>query len=64
VRTILLSALIAEGFAEQTQIFQIQSRIQRLQTLIAIEKEKLQRVRSVQQRKRELERNRRDHQKK
>ncbi len=64
MRTILLSALIAEGFAEQTQIFQIQSRIQRLQTLIAIEKEKLQRVRSVQQRKRELERNRRDHQKK
>jgi hypothetical protein len=32
--------------------------------LIAVEREKLQRVRAVQQRKRELERNRKDHQRK
>ena len=62
--SILLSALVAEGFAEEDQIFRIQSRIQRLQTLVAMEKEKLQKVRAVQQRKRELEKNRRDHQKK
>ncbi len=61
---ILLSALVTEGFAEEDQIFRIQSRIQRLQTLIALEREKLQKVRAVQQRKRELERNRKDHQKK
>jgi hypothetical protein len=60
----MLSALVAEGFAEEDQIFRLQSRIQRLQTLIAIEREKLQKVRAVQQRKRELEKNRRDHQRK
>jgi hypothetical protein len=64
VRNILLSALVAEGFAEDTQIYQIQQRIQRMQTLIAVEREKLQKARAVQQRKRELERNRKDHQRK
>jgi hypothetical protein len=64
VKAITLSALITEGFAEEDQIFRIQSRIQRMQTLIAVEREKLQRVRAVQQRKRELERNRKDHQRK
>ena len=61
---ILLSALVAEGFAEENQIFRIQSRIHRMQTLIAVEREKLQKVRAIQQRKRELERNRQQHQKK
>ena len=61
---IFLSDLVAEGVAEESQIFQIQSRIQRLQTLIAIEREKLQRVRGVQQRKRESEKNRSQHQNK
>jgi hypothetical protein len=60
---IFLSDLVAEGVAEESQIFQIQSRIQRMQTLIAIEREKLQRVRGVQQRKRESEKNRSQHQK-
>lgn len=64
LRTILLSALVAEGFAEEDQIFRIQSRIQRMQTLIALEREKLQKVRAIQQRKRELEKNRQQHQKK
>lgn len=61
---IFLSDLVAEGVAEESQIFQIQSRIQRYQTLIAIEREKLQRVRGVQQRKRESEKNRSQHQNK
>lgn len=61
--SIRLTSLIEGGFAEQTQIFRIQSRIQRLQTLVAIEKEKLQRARAVLQRKRELEKNRQQHQK-
>jgi hypothetical protein len=56
--------LVAEGFAEENQIFRIQSRIHRMQTLIAVEREKLQKVRAIQQRKRELERNRQQHQKK
>ncbi len=61
---IFLSELLSEGFAEENQIYQIQQRIQRFQTLIAIEREKLQKVRAVQHRKRESEKNRSQHQNK
>jgi hypothetical protein len=62
--SIRLADLVAEGFAENTHIYQIQQRIYRLQKLIVIERDKLASARQVQQRKRELEKNRQQHQNK
>ena len=62
--SIMLSALVNERLMEDTQVYQIQQRIYRLQRLIVLERDKLSRARQVQQRKRELETIRRQHQKK
>ena len=61
---IRLSELVTEGFLEDTQVYQIQQRIYRLQKQITLERDKLFHARQIQQRKRELEKVRQQHDKK